>query len=69
MYVIIILSEIKTTKAVFTYCIITEEEGVGLVVTDVNKFFIQISCFSLMWIIFKTMWFFKTTVGSKWVNL
>ena len=59
MYIIIILSEIKTTKGVFTYCIITEEEGVsqmfmgdgegvGLVVTDVNKFFIQISCFSLM---------------------
>ena len=44
-------------------------EGVGLVVTDVNKFFIQISCFSLMWIIFKTMWFFKTTVGSEWVDL
>ena len=61
-YVIIKLSVIKTTKGAFTYYIITEwvgvskmlmgdEEGVGLVMTDTNKFFLQISGFSLIYII------------------
>ena len=57
LIIIIKLSESKTTKGTFTYYIITEEgkgslkglcmtmgegEGVGLVMTYANKFFLQI---------------------------
>ena len=63
-YVIIRLSEIRTTKGVLTYYIITEGgeslkclcmimgygDGVDLVMTQANKFFLQISGFSLIYI-------------------
>ena len=82
-YIIITLSEYKTTKGALTYYIITKGEGlskmlmengegVGFVMTDANKIFYKSYKFSLIYTnvkIFKTMWFFKTTVGSKWVNL
>ena len=55
-YVIITLSEIKKTKGAFAYYIITEgegvskmlmgdREGVGLVITDANKFFYKCQVF------------------------
>ena len=43
-------------------------EGVGLVMTDTNKFSLQISGFLiiiLMWTIFKRMWFFKQLLVQK----